>query len=63
MTGIGHSGAAWALGIWLIAGAPFVTVGGTLPTLRETESSPNLQVKEMIAAAERSESKPEKVGA
>src|SRR5437762_2879853 len=47
----------------LIAGAPFVTVDGTLPTLREPESSPNLQVKEMIAAAARAEAKPEKVGA
>jgi Xaa-Pro aminopeptidase len=39
----------------LIAGAPFVTVGGTLPTLREPEPSPNLQVKELIAAAARAE--------
>src|SRR5262245_558448 len=39
----------------LIAGAPFVTVGGTLPTLREPESPPNLQVKEMIAASARTE--------
>jgi hypothetical protein len=39
----------------LIAGAPFVTVGGTLPTLREPEPAPNLQVKEMIAAAARAE--------
>ena len=47
----------------LVAGAPFVTVSGTLPTLREPESSPNLQVKEMIAAAARAEATPEKVGA
>jgi Xaa-Pro aminopeptidase len=39
----------------LIAGAPFVTVGGTLPTLREPELPPNVQVKEMIAAAARAE--------
>jgi Xaa-Pro aminopeptidase len=39
----------------LIAGAPFVTVSGTLPTLREPEPGPNMQVKEMIAAAARSE--------
>ena len=25
----------------LVAGAPFVTVGGTLPTVRETEAPPN----------------------
>ena len=47
----------------LVAGAPFVTVGGTLPTLRETEPQPNPQVVEMIAAAARAEAKPEKVGA
>ena len=34
----------------LVAGAPFVTVGGTLPTMRETEAPPNPQVVEMIAA-------------
>jgi Xaa-Pro aminopeptidase len=39
----------------LIAGAPFVTVGGTLPTIREPEAPPNIQVKEMIAAAARAE--------
>jgi Xaa-Pro aminopeptidase len=39
----------------LIAGAPFVTVNGTLPTLREPEPGPNMQVKEMIAAAARAE--------
>ncbi len=32
-----------------MAGAPFVTVGGTLPTIRETEAPPNPQVVEMIA--------------
>src|SRR4030095_5690495 len=37
----------------LIAGAPFVTVGGTLPTIREPEAPPNIQVKEMIVAAAR----------
>jgi Xaa-Pro aminopeptidase len=48
----------------LVAGAPFVTVGGTLPTIRETEGRPNAQVVEMIAAGARAEAqKPEKVGA
>lgn len=46
----------------LIAGAPFVTVSGTLPTLREPEPGPNREVKEMIAAAARAEA-PSKVGA
>ena len=39
----------------LVAGAPFVTVGGTLPTIRETEAPPNQDVKKMIAAAARAE--------
>jgi Xaa-Pro aminopeptidase len=47
----------------LVAGAPFVTVGGTLPTLRETEAPPNPQVVEMIAAAARAEATQEKIGA
>jgi len=56
----------------LIAGAPFVTVSGTLPTVRETEAPPNEHVIEMIAAAARAEvgeipkpsaKKPQKVGA
>jgi Xaa-Pro aminopeptidase len=47
----------------LVAGAPFVTVGGTLPTLREAEAPPNPQVVEMIAAAARAEATHEKVGA
>ena len=47
----------------LVAGAPFVTVGGTLPTLRETEAPPNPQVAEMIAAAARAEATQEKIGA
>ena len=46
----------------LIAGAPFVTVSGTLPTIREPEPAPNREVKEMIAAAARAEA-PAKVGA
>jgi Xaa-Pro aminopeptidase len=46
----------------LVAGAPFVTVGGTLPTVRETEAPPNPQVAEMIAAAARAEASQEKVG-
>src|SRR5215208_4248220 len=37
----------------LVAGAPFVTVGGTLPTLRETEVAPNPEVRQMIVAAAR----------
>ncbi len=47
----------------LVAGAPFVTVSGTLPTLREVEAPPNPQVLEMIAAAARAEAAHEKVGA
>jgi Xaa-Pro aminopeptidase len=47
----------------LVAGAPFVTVGGTLPTLRETEAPPNPQVVELIAAAARVEATQEKIGA
>jgi Xaa-Pro aminopeptidase len=48
----------------LVAGAPFVTVGGRLPIVRETEPSPNPQVVEMIAAAARADvPKGEKVGA
>ncbi len=39
----------------LVAGAPFVSVSGTLPTQRETEAPPNPQVVEMIAAAARAE--------
>jgi Xaa-Pro aminopeptidase len=47
----------------LVAGAPFVTVGGTLPIIRETEAPPNPQVVEMIAAAARAEATHEKIGA
>ena len=49
----------------LVAGAPFVTVDGNLPTVREVEAPrPNPQVVEMIAAGARAEAqKPEKVGA
>src|SRR5687768_13478382 len=48
----------------LVAGAPFVTVGGPLPTIRETEAPRNPQVVEMIAAAARAEATgSEKVGA
>jgi Xaa-Pro aminopeptidase len=47
----------------LVAGAPFVTVGGTLPTLREAEAPPNPQVVEMIAAGARAEATQDKVGA
>jgi hypothetical protein len=47
-----------------VAGAPFVTVGGTLPTLRETEApTPNPEVVEMIKAGARAEAPKEKVGA
>ena len=42
----------------LVAGAPFVTVSGNLPTIRETEASPNPQVVEMIKAAARAEVPP-----
>ena len=38
-----------------IAAFGIVRVNGTLPTLREPEPPPNLQVKEMIAAAARAE--------
>src|SRR5574339_1266378 len=34
----------------LVAGAPFVTVGGTLPIVRETEAPPNAEVVKMVAA-------------
>jgi hypothetical protein len=44
-----------------VAGAPFVTVGGQLPTVRETEAPPNPDVVKMVAAAARAEG--EKVGA
>jgi len=50
----------------LVAGAPFVTVGGTLPTVRETEAPPNPDVVKMIAAAAQAEvpkGEKEKVGA
>jgi len=47
----------------LVAGAPFVTVGGTLPIVRETEAPRNPEVVEMIARAARAESEHEKVGA
>ena len=47
----------------LVAGAPFVTVGGTLPTVRETEAPANPQVVEMIAAGARAEAPQEKIGA
>src|SRR5687767_1204827 len=48
----------------LVAGAPFVTVSGPLPTIRETEAPRNPQVVEMIAAAARAEATgSEKVGA
>jgi len=43
----------------LVAGAPFVTVSGQLPTIRETEAlTPNPQVVEMIKAAARAEAPP-----
>jgi hypothetical protein len=50
----------------LVAGAPFVTVGGNLPTVRETEAPPNPEVVKMIADAARAEVpkvEKEKVGA
>jgi hypothetical protein len=39
----------------LVAGAPFVTVGGTLPTIRETEAPPNPEVVKMVKAAAKAE--------
>ena len=48
----------------LVAGAPFVTVGGQLPPVRETEAPPNPEVAKMVAAAAKAEvPKGEKVGA
>ncbi len=50
----------------LVAGAPFVTVGGSLPIVRETEAPPNPEVAKMIADAARAEApkrEKEKVGA
>jgi hypothetical protein len=49
-----------------VAGAPFVTVGGQLPIVRETEAPPNPEVVKMIADAARAEvpkREKEKVGA
>ena len=52
----------------LIAGAPFVTVSGTLPTVRDPEPPPNREVVEMIAAAAKGDAEaqkdtaPDKVG-
>jgi hypothetical protein len=40
----------------LVAGAPYVTVSGPLPTTRELEAPPNKEVVEMIAASARAES-------
>jgi hypothetical protein len=39
----------------LVAGAPYVTVGGPLPTTRELEPEPNQDVVNMIAASARGE--------
>jgi hypothetical protein len=39
----------------LVAGAPFVTVTGELPTVRETEAPPNPEVAKMVAAAAKAE--------
>jgi len=50
----------------LVAGAPFVTVGGQLPLVRETEAPPNPEVAKMVAAAAKAEApkgEKEKVGA
>ena len=48
----------------LVAGAPFVTVGGQLPPVRETEAPPNPEVAKMVAAAAKAEvPKGERVGA
>jgi Xaa-Pro aminopeptidase len=40
----------------LVCGAPYVTVGGNLPTMRELEAPPNKDVVEMIAASAKTES-------
>jgi Xaa-Pro aminopeptidase len=40
----------------LVAGAPYVTVSGPLPTTRELEAPPNKEVVEMIAASAKAES-------
>ena len=47
----------------LVCGAPFVTVNGQLPIVRETENPPNDDVKRMVAAAQSEAVKPAKVGA
>jgi len=48
----------------LVAGAPFVTVNGTLPTVRELEKAPNAEVKNLITASARAEAvRPSEVGA
>src|ERR1051326_8497035 len=47
----------------LVCGAPFVTVNGQLPSVRETENPPNDDVKRMVAAAQAEAVKPAKVGA
>src|SRR5687767_10763367 len=50
----------------LVAGAPFVTVNGPLPTTRELEAPPNKEVVEMITASAKAEApkgEKEKVGA
>ena len=39
----------------LVAGAPFVTVSGTLPTIRDPEPPPNPEVVEMVVAAARTD--------
>jgi hypothetical protein len=40
----------------LVAGAPYITVSGTLPTTRELEPAPNQSVVELIEASARGES-------
>ncbi len=39
----------------LVAGAPYVTVSGTLPTMRDLEAPPSESVKELIEASARAE--------
>jgi Xaa-Pro aminopeptidase len=39
----------------LVCGAPFVTVNGTLPLVRETEAPPNKEVRELIARSAQAE--------
>jgi hypothetical protein len=39
----------------LVAGAHYYTVGGPLPTMRETEASPSVDVLNLVAASAQAE--------